>query len=126
MLGTVSPSVGSSIEWKKHVMAFARKNAGNRLFVLMPCVQSMPLKCGAGILGFQWVPHQTQVAPPCDLHRLLMQTASPQSDLQTCAGSTRGPAQAGSLPARRAASAGEWRAGDLESAGKFVPALLLR
>ena len=82
-------------------MAFARKNPGNRLLVLMPCVQSMPLKCGAGILGFQWVPHQTQVAPPCDLHRRFAQTASPQTNLQTCAGTTRGPAQAGWLPARR-------------------------
>jgi hypothetical protein len=125
MLGTVSPSVGSSIEWKKHVMAFARKNAGNRLFVLMPCVQSMPLKCGAGILGLQWVPHQTQVAPPCDLHRRSAQTASPQLNLHACAGCTHGPAQAGRLPARHAASAGEWRVGDLESAGKFAPALLL-
>jgi len=85
----------------------------------------MPLKCGAGILGFQWVPHQTQVAPPCDLHRKSAQTASPQSNLQTGAGSARAPAQVGWLPARRAASAGEWRVGDLESAGKFVLALLL-
>ena len=125
MLGTVSPLVGNSIEWKKHVVAFARKNASNRLLVLMPCVQGMPLKCGAGILSFQWVPHQTHVAPPCDLHRMFAQTASPQSNLQTCADPTRRPAQAGWLPARHAASARECRVGDLESAGKFVPSLLL-
>jgi len=45
---------------------------------------------------------------------------------QTGAGSMRRPAKAGWLPARRAVLAVEWRVGDLASAGKFVPVLLLR